>query len=90
MDEFDERSRFHHSSAGVPAGTSDQYHQQWTQAFAAARNDVVGNLVHQRHGTLQARANDLVDRVQVRTDQHADLLEAECRDVLRDSGVLES
>ena len=52
MDEFDEGGRLDVGVARVPAGAAGQHHQQGPQALAAAGDDVLGDLVDQRHGAL--------------------------------------
>jgi len=47
----------------------------WPQALAATGDDVLGDLVYQRHGALQAGPNDPVHRVEVRLYQRANLLQ---------------
>ena len=44
----------------VAAGAAGQHHQQRPQALAAAGNDVLGDLVDQRDGAFQARADHVV------------------------------
>ena len=63
------------ASALVAAGPPGQHHQQRPQALAAAGDDVLGDLVDQRNGALQARADDGVDGVEVRLDERADLFQ---------------
>ena len=57
------------------AGPARQHHHQRPQALAAAADDVLGDLVDQRHSTVKAAADGLIDRQQVRPDQRADALE---------------
>ena len=65
VDELDEGRGLDVTASHVAAGTRRQHYQQRPQALAAAGNDVLGDLVHERHGALQARADDRVDGVQV-------------------------
>src|SRR6185437_14771119 len=71
VDELDEGSRFDVHMGPMPAGTASQYDEEWAQPLAAAGDDVVGDLVHQRNRALQARADHLVDGNEVRLDERA-------------------
>src|SRR6059058_4245275 len=75
MDELDERGSLDMGGALMPAGARREHHQQRPQALAATGDDVLGDLVNQRHGTLQARANDPVYRVEVGLYQRANLFQ---------------
>ena len=59
----------------MPAGARREHHQQRPQTLAATGDDVLGDLVHQRHGALQARPNDPVHRVEVGLYQRANLFQ---------------
>jgi hypothetical protein len=71
MDEFDESGRLDDRISLMTAGSPNQDDQQRTQALAAAGDDVVRDLVHQRHRTLQPRADDAIDGLKVRLDERA-------------------
>ena len=63
----------------MPQARAGEHDQQRAQALAAAGDDVLGDLVDQRHGTLEARADDRVDGVEVGLDQGADVIQGHGR-----------
>src|SRR2546429_8320256 len=75
MDELDERSSLDMGSPLMPAGARREHHQQRPQTLASTGDDMFGDLVNQRHGTLEAGPNDPVHRVQVGLYQRADLFQ---------------
>jgi hypothetical protein len=83
--EFDEGSGFDVFVALDTAGAPGQHAEQGSQAFAAATNDVLGHLVHQRHGALEAGADHGVHGLQIRPERGADLLQRQ-RGSLRRAG----
>ena len=74
VDELDERRGLDVRLPLRLAGAGGEHDQHRAQALAAAGDDVLGDLVDERHGTLQARADDRIDRAQVRLHQGTDLL----------------
>ena len=75
VDELDERGGLDVRAALMPTGAPRQHHQQRPQALAAARNDVLGDPVHERYGALQAFPNHLIDRAEVSPHQRANLFQ---------------
>src|SRR5260370_16480086 len=71
MNEFDEGGRLDDRISLMTAGSPDQDHQQRAQALAAAGDDVVRDLVHQRNRAFQTRADDAIDGFEVRLDERA-------------------
>jgi hypothetical protein len=59
----------------VAAGPGREQHQQGAQALAAAVDDVVAQLVDERHGGLQTLPDTVVDRIHVVGDKCAYLVE---------------
>jgi hypothetical protein len=83
MDELDERGGAHagvasHCIIGA-AGASGEYHQQWAQALAATADDVLGNLVHERHNAVQTGAYGGIDGRQIVGHEGADAVKLGCR-----------
>ena len=68
MDELDEGGGLDVGIALVLAGSGRKQHQKRTQPLAAPGDDVLGDLIDQRHLALQARADDRIDRAQVGLD----------------------
>jgi hypothetical protein len=52
MDELDKSGRLNMCVLAVAARTTRENHNQWTQAFTAAGNDVLGDLINQRDGAF--------------------------------------
>src|SRR5438105_9267308 len=75
MDDLDERSSLDMGSPLMPAGARREHHQQRPQTLASTGDDMFGDLVNQRHGTLEAGPNDPVHRVQVGLYQRANLFQ---------------
>ena len=75
MDEFDESRRLDMRVRPVPAGAPGQHDQQRPQPLAAPGDDVLGDLVDERDGALQARADHLVHGAEVGLDERADFFE---------------
>jgi hypothetical protein len=70
--------------AGV-AGAAGEHHQQRAQALAAAANDVLGDLVHQRYAHCESRCGWPRPRPSIGANQGADSLER-----LRTAAVINS
>src|SRR5256884_7482706 len=66
MDELDERSSLDMGSPLMPAGARREHHQQRPQTLASTGDDMFGDLVNQRHGTLEAGPNDPLHPAQAR------------------------
>ncbi len=73
--ELDEHRRFDMFVVADAAGAPGEHAEQGAQALAAAADDVLGHLVDQRHGALEARADHGVDGHQVGRHGRANLLE---------------
>jgi hypothetical protein len=76
VDEFDESGGFDMGMAVVSAGTAGEYDQQGAEAFATAGDDVLGDLVDERDGALQARADDLIDAEEVWANQGSNVIQS--------------
>ena len=68
VDEFDERRRLD-VRGPVAAGAPREHHQQRPQPLAAARDDVLCDLVYERYCALEALADGIVNGGQIGLDQ---------------------
>ena len=67
----------------LPQARPVRVHQQRPQALAAARDDVLGDLVDERHRALQACTHDRVDGLEIALNQGADGIEGHGRKCIR-------
>lgn len=75
MNEFDESGSFYDGMATVTASPTYENDKEWPQSLATPGDDVISDLVDQRHRTFKASANDAIDALQVRTDQGSYFIE---------------
>ena len=75
VNELDEGGRFDVFVGFDAAGATREHAEQGAQAFAAAADDVFGNLVDERHGALQAGADHGVHGGKIGANQGANILE---------------
>jgi hypothetical protein len=75
VNEFNERRSLDMRVLSAPTGTTCQHHDEWTQTFAAASDNVLGDLIDEWDGAFQAGADDLVDRRHVGSDEDTDFFE---------------
>ncbi len=61
MDELDDRGQFEAAGAGEREGAREQQHEARTDPLAAGADDVVRDLVDERHFGRQPAADDVVD-----------------------------
>ena len=73
MDELDQRRGIDVLTSPIVHGMRREKHQKWSQALAAARDDVRRHLVDQSHFAMQALANTLIDCRQVIAHQLSDI-----------------
>ena len=66
MNELDDRGGIHLVSTRVAQGTRGEQNNEWTNAFAAARDDVLRDLGYEQHITLEACPDEFVYRPHVR------------------------
>src|SRR5687767_654795 len=76
VDEFDDRGGFGMAFAPIATGSGTDHDEQRAQAFAAAADDVFGNLVHQHDVAGEAVTDDNIDLPQIVFDQRFNGLEA--------------
>src|SRR5258708_13602346 len=59
----------------MPAGARGEHHEQRPQPLPAAGDDVLGHLIDERHGALEALADHTVHRAEVRLDRRTNLFQ---------------
>jgi len=75
VNELDDRRELAMVAAPVIAGARCEEKQHRSQALAAARHDVLGNLPHENHVGVEPASNHVVDLFDVAGDQRADRIE---------------
>ena len=65
MQELDGRGQQAQVGAFTAQGLATQQDQQWTQALATGRRDIVADLRYQRHARGQLLLDDLVDGAEI-------------------------
>src|SRR5581483_247396 len=75
VDEFDDRRELHLGRPGIAERLGTQEHDQRTQAFAAAGDDIAGELVDQHDVRREPALDFAVDRVEFAANERLDGVE---------------